>query len=291
MFKHPNSTYGYCAVRVTFSHTSDSKPARELYINGVGTGVITANKTMVSTGLIYLPKGEITITAFLADKSDDAEQYVRISKIEYYPEIEGRNNGIEPGKIGTLCVRNNGILSGATLYEMAGKDANDKLVFDEVPGNVVEAGKAYIFVPDAGSYAMYVFQTDREAAVASPILTNGMMGTFVNLATSDPNCPLWGNYIIKNNKYLLVDSEDVRMFSNRAYIVKDEIPAASADPAPDPSGAPRRRLIIGADAPAVVTGMDEVQEGNIQSAKVLIDGQLFIIRGEKMYDATGRLVK
>jgi hypothetical protein len=39
------------------------------------------------------------------------------------------------------------------------------------------------------------------------------------------------------------------------------------------------------------TGVDEVQGDKVQSTKVLINGQLFILRGEKLYDATGRLVK
>ena len=38
------------------------------------------------------------------------------------------------------------------------------------------------------------------------------------------------------------------------------------------------------------TGMDELNADEAP-VKVLINGELFIIRGEKMYDATGRLVK
>ena len=38
------------------------------------------------------------------------------------------------------------------------------------------------------------------------------------------------------------------------------------------------------------TGIDELNASETPM-KVMINGQLFIIRGEKMYDATGRLVK
>jgi hypothetical protein len=41
----------------------------------------------------------------------------------------------------------------------------------------------------------------------------------------------------------------------------------------------------------VATGIGNVQGDEVQSSKLLINGQLFILRGEKMYDATGRLVK
>jgi hypothetical protein len=44
-------------------------------------------------------------------------------------------------------------------------------------------------------------------------------------------------------------------------------------------------------SPQVATGMESIQPSEISNQKVLINGQLFILRGEKMYDATGRLVK
>ena len=37
-------------------------------------------------------------------------------------------------------------------------------------------------------------------------------------------------------------------------------------------------------------GFDNLQTGD-QPMKVMIDGTLYIIRGEKVFDATGRLVK
>ena len=38
-------------------------------------------------------------------------------------------------------------------------------------------------------------------------------------------------------------------------------------------------------------GIEDVQGDNVQSAKVLINGNLYILRGENVYDATGRMVK
>jgi hypothetical protein len=40
----------------------------------------------------------------------------------------------------------------------------------------------------------------------------------------------------------------------------------------------------------VATGMDELNASETP-VKMLIDGQLFILRGEKMYNANGQLVK
>ena len=49
-------------------------------------------------------------------------------------------------------------------------------------------------------------------------------------------------------------------------------------------------LVLRAEAPQVTTGMDEIHsEAGVQ--KIIIDENVFILRGEKMYDVTGKLVK
>ena len=49
-------------------------------------------------------------------------------------------------------------------------------------------------------------------------------------------------------------------------------------------------LLLRAEAPAVTTGMDEIRsEAGVQ--KVIIDENVFVLRGEKMFDVTGKLVK
>ena len=49
-------------------------------------------------------------------------------------------------------------------------------------------------------------------------------------------------------------------------------------------------LLLRAEAPAVTTGMDEIRsEAGVQ--KLIIDENVFILRGEKMYDVTGKMVK
>jgi hypothetical protein len=44
-------------------------------------------------------------------------------------------------------------------------------------------------------------------------------------------------------------------------------------------------------APGVATGMENVQRDNVQCTKVIIDNQVFILRGGQMYDVTGKAVK
>lgn len=73
--------------------------------------------------------------------------------------------------------------------------------------------------------------------------------------------------------------------NNRAYVDMT---------APHPAGAPRagvRRVVFDVQGSNAATGFGEVQGDELQSTKVLINGHLFIRRGEKTYDATGQLVK
>jgi hypothetical protein len=48
--------------------------------------------------------------------------------------------------------------------------------------------------------------------------------------------------------------------------------------------------VLGVQGEQVATGIDELNASEAP-VKVMIDGQLFIIRGEKMYNANGQLVK
>jgi hypothetical protein len=52
----------------------------------------------------------------------------------------------------------------------------------------------------------------------------------------------------------------------------------------------RRRISMSYNGSQVATGIENA-EANEAPRKVLINGELFILRGEKMYDAKGQLVK
>ncbi len=74
--------------------------------------------------------------------------------------------------------------------------------------------------------------------------------------------------------------------ANRAYIVLSEVPDYITPVAPG-----CRRVAMGVNGTNNATGFEnaEASEGRVQ--KVLIDGKIYILRGEKIFDATGRLVK
>ena len=101
-------------------------------------------------------------------------------------------------------------------------------------------------------------------------------------------------YIANNKLWTCEDlvGTGLTLNPNRAYIQMSAVPTYAAYHNQQPNNAPIRRLltISGDNAPAVITGVEDLNVGD-QPVKVMIDGQMFILRGEKMYDAQGRLVK
>jgi hypothetical protein len=49
--------------------------------------------------------------------------------------------------------------------------------------------------------------------------------------------------------------------------------------------------LIRSNAPAVTTGVDEVQSENAQCTKVIMDDHVYILRGEELYTITGQKAK
>jgi hypothetical protein len=77
--------------------------------------------------------------------------------------------------------------------------------------------------------------------------------------------------------------------AHRCYVDYTEFltnPVEQQAPAPG-----RRRVMLGVNGTNGATGLENVQTFDGKVQKVLIDGKIYILRGEKMYDATGRLVK
>ena len=119
-------------------------------------------------------------------------------------------------------------------------------------------------------------------SVACDYHYNGLYGKYTKTHLAEDA----GNYILKNNQYYYVNSDNVYCEANRAYIVLAEVPAY--DPGKPAYG--RRRIALNVHTEQVATGMDELNASEAP-VKVMIDGKFYILRGEKMYDATGRLVK
>ena len=100
-------------------------------------------------------------------------------------------------------------------------------------------------------------------------------------------------YIAKNKLWNCEDlvGSYLEVIENRAYIVMSDVPTyADYQAAQTSNPAPRRRVTLGKDAEQVVTGVENLNASE-QPVKLLINGQIFILRGEKLFDVTGKLVK
>jgi len=195
--------------------------------------------------------------------------------------------GAVQGQLGTICLPNGGKMEGATPFEIAYMDYDAdhnpyKIYLDEVEEMV--AGRPYFFLAEDENPEVKVYYTDEANASAGNY--HGLYGTFSQIDQLEQ-----GYYIVYNNMYYYVNSNNVKILANRAYIKLSEIPGNV--PAQDPENTKvRRRISIGNGSPKVATGIDEItNEQSQMTNKVIIDGRLFIIRGEKMFNANGQLVK
>ena len=186
---------------------------------------------------------------------------------------------VRQGYYGTICLENGGQMIGASRFGLSYyNEAQGLLYMDEADATMV-AGNPYIFLPNerATKDSLYVFYDETTAAAKT---VNGLVGSF----ESKPLDADGTNYIMKDNKIMKVVGEYASVGAYKAYIKLGDV--SKNEPAPVPG---RRRVAIG-QAPQVATGMESV-DASAQPVKMIIDGQLYILRGEKMYDAQGKLVK
>ena len=178
------------------------------------------------------------------------------------------------GDYGTICLPKAGTISGAVLFAIGAYEGG-MIMIDEIGSNEMIAGRPYIF--QAIDNELTVEYSSNDEAVASS--HNGLYGSFdKTLLTKDE-----GNYILYNNLFYYVNSTNVYVGANRAYIKIGMI--NYTEPAPG-----RRRVAMSVNGNQMPTEVEGVEINNAPR-KVVINGELYILRGEKMYDVRGQLVK
>jgi hypothetical protein len=210
----------------------------------------------------------------------DGQKPVNIYKIGTPDYGSYQRTGLTAGNYGTICLPKAGTIEGATLFEI-GSFENNKIYVDEV-GTTLAAGVPYIFqATDDHLTVTYTSATVVETAGSA----NGLFG-FYNLNDEDAQKNLDqndGNYILYQNQYWLVSGRAAYIANYRAYIKISAI--QNAQPAPG-----IRRVAMQVNGQNTTTGVDNLNAGETP-VKVMINGQMFILRGEKMYNANGQLVK
>ena len=197
------------------------------------------------------------------------------------PDYGSYQRNVTNGNYGTICLPKAGTIEGAMLYNI-GSFENGMIYVDEA-GTTLEAGKPYIFQATANQLNVtYTSATVEETAGDA----NGLYG-FYDLDNENAQFDIpgnAGNYILYSNQYWLVDNVRAAYINNfRAYIKIGQI--QNAQPAPG-----IRRVAMQVNGQNTTTGVDNLNAGETP-VKVMINGQMYILRGEKMYNANGQLVK
>lgn len=282
------TTSGKLTIRYACTSNKGEGNNRELYINGVATGSMTYNGEVTYSQVV--PGGEVTIKALYDKESvltEDIMNYKYI-KFDVTPDVSDADytRDVTEGRYGTICVPNGGIIVGADIFELAYYGATSKkFFFDEIASAEMEAGKPYLFFPHEGATQLGVYYTDSENK--SGLTVNGFVGFIGADADAYTQVPANDNcYIISNNLYRQVQTGAVAyILSNRAYI--DMTSVTNIEPAKAPGA---RRIGLGVQGKDQAQGFENIETGDAPM-KVMINGTMYILRGEKVYDATGRLVK
>ena len=229
---------------------------------------------------IDVPAGKVTLRSY----QDASPNNVRIMNLEFLALAHQRTSGYAAGDLGTVCLEDATIIEGANLYELAGLDQYGYLAFDQILSGELEAGKPYLFeVTNPSNISFYkpvgADHSDTEIA------NKGMIGTFTGTTLNQGAEDYYyfsGRHIWKVNDFTV----GVPIPAHRCYVDMDVLKTAVAA-APMPG---RVRMTIGVNGKNTPTAIDNA-EASDKPAKMLINGQLFILRGDKTYDVTGKLVK
>ncbi len=243
---------------------------------------------------IYVKAGDVTIYNVPAEGTYP----MRVEKITFTVKESPDYPRDVTNNIGTLCVDHNVVAGGAlgaTFYQIASRNETypDKIDFEEVmPGEELKAGEPYIFKSNTGKIELYYGETVADG----PVAVRGMHGVLTDggsIAITEENKR---NilYISQNDLYNCTNLTSLSLVKNRAYIVMSEVPTYAeyqASQSNSQSNNARRRVTLSMNGTNSATDIDNIFGNDTKAEKVLINGQLFILRGGKMFDATGRLVK
>lgn len=206
------------------------------------------------------------------------------------PVYETVRSGLTAGNYYTICYpKAMTDVQGATLWSFVGKDTEFAYIEQET-ATTIEAGKPYIMYATASTVTAVLGDETN-----APGENGAIHGTFSNLTQDQLNTYAT---VAGNDLYLVIGNELRRVTgyaldgitpltgnslpAQRAFVVVGDIPAA---PAHMPAHV--RRMPMQTDQ---AQGFENI-EASEKPMKLMIDGQMYILRGEKVYDATGRLVK
>jgi len=217
-------------------------------------------------------------------KTSNTNAYFTIYRLvpDTYERVVGSTN------LGTLCLPFAvDEYSGADIYEIAYKELDEydkpsKMYYQQVEGRL-EAGYPYMIVPKAAG--TITFTAVHGEYVNQPIPVNGFYGTF-NTITKEAT--LEGNYMINATSQFQLCGKGCSLGANRAYIKMNEVPTKNQVAAPT-----RQVMVIGQSSQPEFYDptSTEIYAGECTTpsvSKVIRDGKLVIVKGNKQYNTLGQ---
>ena len=217
-----------------------------------------------------------------------------IPKVEEEPDPQPQDpdytpvrSGLEPGRFYTICMGTEILdIRGASFWRISQRDQSGSVAYLEEESAPYAAGKPFLFFATAAT--LEVAYGTETANVAG---TNGALhGTLSDMTADDLDDLADAGldiYMMYQNAFHPLGTNN-HLDANRAYLVYGDLQPVSTEPQSTPGRQVRKMPLQG----NVATGIEEgTNADNTIARKVMIDGQLFILRGEKMYDATGAFVK
>ena len=236
---------------------------------------VEVNNATVDAGTL-IDNGKVVV---LSAATEFTAQWIEDAPTPVYTEVRDE---LTIGWYYTMCL-NKAVtaVQGGTIWRVLSKAANGTdVILEEVTGTL-DAGRPYIFQATASTLEV-AYTGDAVGAPVNDDDNNGLTGSFEQVKIAQAAT----NYIIWNNALYYVNSNNVYVGANRAYLDMTGVPAYSTS-----SNAPRRRVTMTVYGEQTATGIGNVQGDDVQCTKVLIDGQMYILRGEKMYNVNGQVVK
>ena len=228
---------------------------------------------------------QIVFTNLSPTNSDSNKDRVSIGKLCWSnysapePQYETIRENLDPNRYYTICMEKNiTAVKNATFWNLRYKNAEPATEVYLEEATTIEAGKPYIFQAGATTLDVIYGDDSKEA----PVENGALRGTFEDLTVSQLAAQDGDIYLLIQNAIRPNDGNYLN--AHRAYIDYSALTVETPVPAPG------RRVRAIPMQSNVVTGCEEINASETP-VKMMINGQLFIIRGEKMYDTTGRLVK
>jgi len=167
---------------------------------------------------------------------------------------------------------------------------NGDLRINFVDAESVEAGVPYLYTPSS-DVANPVFAGVTVSKDLRPTVPADGYAKYYGIYAPMNGSQLQGiinGYVLGSDQYLYTTSSLVEtqvMNALRGYFVLNFPTGGGA------SGAPRARVIFNSHETEVATGVGNVQDDNVPCTKVIRDGQLLIMKGNRTYNAQGQLIK